>query len=142
MLIDVNLLLYAVVSGAPEHEAATRWLQEQLNGERRVGLPWESLVGFVRLSTNPRVLARPLGPESAWSIAEEWLAVPTVWIPGPTDQHARVFGELMARYRPTGKLVPDTHLAALAIEHGLDLYSADTDFARFAEIRWVNPLQV
>jgi hypothetical protein len=140
MLIDVNLLLYAAYARAPEHERAAAWLEEQLNGDRRVGLPWESLVGFVRLATNPRVSPTPLDPSEAWSFVDEWLAVRLVWTPMPTDAHARVLGGLIAAHRLTGKLIPDAHLAALAIEHGLDVYSADTDFSRFPEIRWINPL--
>lgn len=141
MLVDVNLLLYAVDARAPEHARAATWLEEQLNGDQRVALPWESLVGFVRLATNPRVAASPLDPSTAWSFVHEWLAVPVAWTPVPTDDHARVLGALIAKYRLSGKLVPDAHLAALAIQHGLDIYSADSDFARFTEIRWVNPLR-
>ncbi len=68
------------------------------------------------------------------------LAQDAVWIPSPTDRHADVLGSLVAKYRPTGNLVPDTDLAALAIEHGLAICSTDTDFARFTEVRWHNPL--
>jgi toxin-antitoxin system PIN domain toxin len=139
-LIDANLLLYAANRDAAEHERATAWLEGQLNGSRRVGMPWESLTAFMRLATNPRVAAKPLSAEGAWAFVEEWLDAAVVWIPGPTDRHAEVLGGLMRRYRLTGKLVPDAHLAALAIEHGLDVCSADTDFARFTEIRWTNPL--
>jgi toxin-antitoxin system PIN domain toxin len=140
MLIDANLLLYAVDAQAPEHERAAHWLEEQLNGHRRVGLPWESLAAFVRIATHPRASANPISTADAWELVESWLAVPAVWTPVPTDQHAAVFGDLLRRYRPTGNLVPDAHLAALAIEHGLEVCSADTDFARFSEVRWRNPL--
>ena len=140
MLVDVDLLLYAVVAGIPEHAPAKSWLQEQLNGDSRVGMPWESLTGFLRLSTNPRVVERPLAAQAAWAIVEDWLAAPVAWVPLATDRHADVFGALVTRYRPTGKLVADAHLVALAIEHGLDICSSDTDFARFSEIRWINPL--
>ena len=140
MLIDANLLLYAVDQKAPEHDAAASWLEEQLNGQRRVALPWESLGAFVRIATHPRASANPMRTTDAWDIVEAWLAVPSVWLPVPTDQHASIFGELLRRYRPTGNLVPDAHLAALAIEHGLEICSADTDFARFTEVRWRNPL--
>ncbi len=139
-LIDANLLLYAVNSDAPEHERTSEWLEEQLNGTTRVGIPWESLIAFVRLATNPRVVGRALSGEHAWSLVEDWLDNSNVWIPGPTERHAEVLGGLIAKYRLRGKLVPDAHLAALAIQHGLDIYSADTDFARFSEVRWVNPL--
>jgi uncharacterized protein len=140
MLIDANILLFAVNSAAPEHVRAAAWLEDALNGNRRVGLPWESLTAFVRLATNPRVVPKPLAPIDAWVIVEEWLAAPAAWVPVPTERHAAVLGDLIRRYRPTAKLVPDAHLAALAIEHGAEVISADTDFARFAEIRWRDPL--
>ena len=140
MLIDANLLLYAVDSTAPAHARATAWLTERLNGDQRVGIPWESLTAFVRIVTHLRATARPLRPEDAWAFVEDWLKVPNVWIPGPTERHADVFGSLVRKYRLTGNLIPDAHLAALAMEHGLQVCSADTDFARFTEIRWHNPV--
>jgi uncharacterized protein len=79
-------------------------------------------------------------PDQAWDFVEAWLAAATVWVPTPTERHADVLGGLIRRYRLAGNLVPDAHLAAIAIEHGLEVCSADTDFARFSEIRWRNPL--
>ena len=140
MLVDANLLLFAVDSRAPHHPRAAAWLTEQLNGDRRVGIPWESLTAFVRISTHPRASDRPLRPDAAWSFVEDWLAAPAVWIPTPTDRHATVLGSLIRDHQLTGNLVSDAHLAALAIEHGLEICSADTDFARFPEITWRNPL--
>lgn len=140
MLVDASLLLYAADRTAPEHLRTAAWLQQQLNGEQRVGIPWESITAFVRITTNPRVSPRPLSPGDAWAYVEDWLAEPIVWIPVPTDQHTHVLGGLITKYRLTGKLVPDAHVAAIAIEHGLDVCSADSDFARFSEVRWINPL--
>ncbi len=140
MLIDANLLLYAVDSAAPAHTRAAAWLTEQLNGDHRVGIPWDSLTAFVRIVTHPRATARPLRAAEAWGFVEDWLGIPTVWIPGPTERHADVLGSLVVKYSLAGNLVPDGHLAALAIEHGLQVCSADTDFARFSEIRWHNPV--
>jgi toxin-antitoxin system PIN domain toxin len=140
MLVDANILVFAVDTAAAEHERARDWLEQQLNGDRRVGLPWESLTAFVRLVTNPRAFARPLAPSEAWDIVEAWLAVPVTWVPGPTERHATVLGDLVRRYRLSGNLVPDAHLAAIALEHGAEVVSADTDFARFTEVRWSNPL--
>jgi hypothetical protein len=140
MLVDANILFFAVNVSAPEHDRAAAWLEEALNGSRRVGLPWESLTAFVRMATNPRVVAKPLAPVDAWAFVEAWLAAPAAWVPVPTERHAAVFGELVRRYRPAAKLVPDAHLAALAIEHGAEIISADTDFARFVEVRWRDPL--
>jgi uncharacterized protein len=140
MLLDANLLLYAVHEGAAQHEATTEWLTAQLNGPRRVGLPWQSLAAFLRISTHPRAFEHPLAPATAWEHVEDWLAAPAAWIPEPGPEHARVLGELIATYDIRGNLVPDAQLAALAIEHGVALCSADTDFARFSQLRWINPL--
>lgn len=140
MLVDANILLYAVDDASTHHQRASAWLAEQLNGDHRVGLPWESLTAFVRVATHPRAAAQPLRPEDAWRFVEEWLAVPTVWVPTATDQHAAVFGGLVTKYHLAGNLIPDGHLTALAMEHGLIVCSADTDFAQFTEVRWLNPL--
>ena len=140
MLVDANLLLYAVQERVTHHEAAVVWLTEQLNGPRRVGLPWQSLSAFLRIATHPRAFERPLEPAIAWERVVDWLAAPAAWVPQPGPEHATVLGELIARHEVRGNLVPDAQLAALASEHGLTVCSADTDFARFAEVRWQNPL--
>jgi len=140
MLIDANILLFAVDAQSVHHERAATWLTAQLNGDRRVGLPWESLLAFVRVSTHPRASDEPLTPAQAWTFVEEWLAVPPVWTPLPTERHAAVLGGLLTKYNLGGNLVPDAQLAALAIQHGLEICSADTDFARFSEVRWLNPI--
>ncbi len=113
-----------------------------MNGDARVGLPWESLLAFCRLTTNPRVFGQPLDLETAWNLVRAWLAVPVVWIPLPTERHAETLGRLMLATRSTAHLLPDAHLAALAIEHGLTLCSTDGDFARFPGLRWENPRAV
>ncbi len=140
MLVDANLLLFSVDTDSPGHSRAAAWLTELLNGDQRVALPWESLSAFVGITTHPRATRTPLSPADAWQFVDSWLAAATAWIPVPTDRHADVLGGLIGKYRLAGNLVPDGHLAALAIEHGLVLASADTDFARFTELRWVNPL--
>ncbi len=140
MLLDANLLLYAVHRESRNHERAHPWLTEQLGGTRRVGLPWQSLGGFLRIATNPRALPDPLRPAAAWQQITEWLAAPAAWVPAPGPGYAELLGELIVRHEIAGKLVPDAMLAALALEHGLTVCSADTDFARFTEVRWENPL--
>ena len=140
MLVDANILLFAVDAEAALHRPAAEWLTTQLNGERRVGLPWQSLSAFLRIATHPRASAHPLGPAAAWAFVADWLAVPVAWIPTPTERHAEILGRLIRTHAIAGNLVPDAHLAALAIEHGLQVCSADTDFARFPEVRWHNPL--
>jgi uncharacterized protein len=141
MLLDANLLLYAVHRGVDHHDAAREWLTEQLNGSRRVGIPWTSLGAFLRISTHPRAFPRPLSPATAWERVSDWLAAPVAWIPEPGPEHARILGRLIAAHDVRGNLVPDAMLAALAIEHGLTLYSSDTDFVRFSDLRWEDPLR-
>lgn len=138
--VDANLLFYAHHAELPQHGLARAWFQERLNGHERVGLPWASLIAFVRLSANRRVLERPLSIQAAWREAEAWLDVDRVWIPTPTDRHREVLGRTLAAAGTHHGLVMDAHLAALAIEHGLILCSADRDFARFPGLRWENPL--
>jgi hypothetical protein len=140
MLVDANILLFAVDKASPFHEAAAGWLEDRLNGARRVGLPWSSLGAFLRISTNPRAVSQPLAPNDAWAHVEAWLAAAPAWIPQPTDGHAEILGGLVRDYELRGNLIADAQLAALAIEHGLTVCSADTDFARFREVRWENPL--
>jgi toxin-antitoxin system PIN domain toxin len=141
MLVDANLLLFAVNEASPFHAAGREWLTEQLNGARRVGLPWQSLAAFIRIVTHPRAFERPLEPVAAWRRVTDWLAAPAAWIPTPGERHAEILGELVVRHDIRGNLVPDAQLAALALEHGLTVASADTDFARFTEIGWENPLK-
>lgn len=140
MLIDANLLLYAVHRQSAFHVKAREWLTEALNGARRVGLPWQSLASFLRIATHPRAFDRPLPPADAWARVTDWLSADVAWIPEPSDRHAAILGELVVRHDVRGNLVPDAQLAALALEHGLTVCSADTDFARFTDIRWENPV--
>jgi toxin-antitoxin system PIN domain toxin len=141
ILLDANLLVYAHVSSLPQHGRARPWLDDRLNGDTRVGLPWASLLSFLRLVTNPRVFTRPESMARAWERVNEWLACNTAWIPQPTERHADILGKLLSGGGIQGNLVPDADLAALAIEHGLELCSTDGDFGRFAGLRWRNPLQ-
>jgi len=140
ILIDANLLLYARISSFAEHNVVREWLDEKLNGPAPVGIPWQTLTAFMRISINPRVFPKPLSAAKAWKQVEDWLGCEPVWTPTPTEQHARLLGEIMRRTTMTPNLVGDAHLAALAIEHGLTLCSADADFAQFQGLQWFNPL--
>ena len=140
ILIDANLLVYATVPSLPQHLAANRWLNDQLSGHARVGLPWPALIAFLRVVINARAFRPAHSIQSAWSVVESWLETPNVWIPRPTERHREVFGTVLARLGGGPNLIPDAHLAALAIEHGLTLCSTDGDFARFPGLKWLNPL--
>lgn len=140
ILIDVNILLYATNTHASQHAAAREWLDGRLVEAGRVGLPWATLLGFLRMATNARIVRQPLTMQNAWKQVGQWLDCEPVWIPQPTQRHSEVLAKLLAEPGVHGNLVSDAHLAALAIEHGLTLCSTDGDFARFRELKWLNPL--
>ena len=141
ILLDANILIYAHSRRSPFHEMARSWLDSRLNAFSRVGMPWPSLLAFIRIVSNPRILEMPESISNAWRQVQEWLACPTVWIPQPMERHSEVLGRILESDGVTARLVPDAHLAALAIEHGLILCSTDGDFARFPGLRWENPLR-
>lgn len=140
ILVDVNLLIYASIPSFPQHEAARDWLDRQLSGLPPVGLPWTTVIAYLRLSTNARIFRPPVSMAIAWQRVSAWLAADPVWVPQPTERHAEVLGTLLAQPGVHGNLVPDADLAALAIEHGLTLCSTDGDFARFRDLKWIDPL--
>jgi toxin-antitoxin system PIN domain toxin len=140
VLLDANLLLFAVDSESPHHAAAARWLTEALNGDRRVALPWQTIGAFIRISTHPRISRQPLTPQQAWSYVAAWLDAPATWVPPTSERTAALLGELVTTHHVTGNLVTDAQLAALALEIGAVVQSADADFARFPAVQWRNPL--
>ncbi len=140
ILVDANILVFAATRTSAHHRAAHEWLDDQLNGDGPVGLPWGSLLAFLRIITNPRIASPSLPMADALKQTSEWLGVAQVWIPAPTERHGEVLGRLLTLPGTHSNLVPDAHLAALAIEHGLTLCSTDGDFARFPGLRWANPL--
>ena len=140
ILVDANLLIYAKITSFSQHQAARNWLDHQLNGAAPVGIAWVTLVAFLRIATNPRVSDRPLSMADAWRQVQDWLGCDPVWPTGPTERHQDILGKFLELPGVHGNLVPDAHLAALAVEHGLTLCSTDGDFARFPGLRWLNPL--
>lgn len=141
ILLDTNILLYAFGSSFEQHDRVRVWLDEALSGTIRVGMPWSSLVGFVRIASNPAAFEKAVSVGEAWAIVESWLDCPGVWIPVPADGHRAILRGMLHAIGNRKHLVSDAHLAALAIEHGLTLCTTDGDFARFPGLRWENPLQ-
>lgn len=141
MLLDANLLLYAVDETSPQNFAAAAWLEEIMRGGRRVGLPWRTIGSFVRIATHPRVSTNPLSSADAWSFVRRWLDASPTWIPPATERTAAILGRLLDNGPITGNLIPDAQVAALALEHGLVVMTAETDFERFSDVRWHNPLR-
>ena len=139
MIVDANVLLYAVDDQSHFHTAARTWLDDAMNSVERVGLPWVSLMAFQRIITHPRVTANPLTPADAWSYITDWLDADQAWVPTPSSRHRDILGRLLTDGDLRGNLVTDAHLAALAIEHGATLVSYDGDFARFPGLTWESP---
>lgn len=141
ILVDANLLIYAVNSDASFHERARDWLEETLSGPTSVGLPWVSLLAFLRITTHPGIFARPMLSDAATRFVDGWLAQPFVEPVGPGAQHWPILRNLLHRAGTSGNLTSDAHIAAMAMERGATVYSADHDFGRFAGVRHVNPLR-
>jgi len=130
-IVDANVLLYAVNRQSIEHEAAHRWLTGALSGNEVVGLPWVSLLAFIRLTTSRRIFASPLPPADAMTVVESWLAHPAAVTVEPTSRHTWVLRGLLEQAGTAGNLTTDAHIAALAIEHGATVVTFDRDFERF-----------
>lgn len=140
IIVDVNLLIYAVNEDAPLHEKAKPWLEAAVTGTETVGLPWIVLLAFLRLTTRAGLFQKPLSVENAFDLVGAWLEQPSVTVPEPTAGHLRTLRDLVLPLGTGGNLTSDAHLAALAVEHGAELCSTDNDFARFVRLRWRNPL--
>jgi len=140
VIVDANLLIYAVDSTSPFHPRAKTWLESAINGPRRVAIPTQSVGAFLRLVTHPRVVQNPLPPQGAGEIVSRWMSVPGVWVPPTSRDTVTILTGLVTDLHLSGNLIPDAMLAALAIEHGLTVFSNDSDFARFPDCSWVNPL--
>ena len=140
ILVDANILLYAEDSLSPRHKPARAWWDGQLSGTTPVGLCWLVINAFIRIGTNPRFFEHPLSLDQAISRVESWISQPCARLIHPTERHWVVFQEMLTAGQASANLVPDAHLAALALEHGCELYSSDSDFSRFPRLKWRNPL--
>ncbi len=141
ILPDVNLLLYAHNPRATHHKKALDWWRQCLQGHEGVALAWVVILGFVRITTHPKVFERPMTVEGAAGRVEEWLALPHIHLVHPAPTHFQTWSALLQQIGTAGNLTTDAHLAALAIERGLILHTTDADFARFHGLRWKNPLR-
>ena len=140
ILVDANILLYAEDSLQSRHQQARAWWDGQLSGSGVVCLCWTVLSAFIRIGTNPRVFEHPLSLEQALARVQSWLDQPCTRVVRPTERHWTVFRQVLTDGQAVANLVTDAHLAALAIEHGCELASTDSDFARFPKLKWRNPL--
>ena len=141
LLVDVNVLTYAYREEMPGHRSYLNWLRHCVESERPYGLSDLVLSGFVRVVTHPGIFSPPSPLKSALQFVNELRAQPNCVIVAPGPRHWEIFNRLCQAARATGNLVADAYLAALAIESGSELITADRDFARFPGLRWRHPLQ-
>jgi uncharacterized protein len=139
VVVDANVLLYAVNEDASLHLAARTWLESALRGNEPVAFSWVALLAFLRLATRAAVFPTPLSVDEAFTVVEWWLAQPPAVTLEPTRRHVGLLRGLVSDAGTAGNLVTDAHLAALALEHGARVVSFDRDFARFANLRWSMP---
>jgi toxin-antitoxin system PIN domain toxin len=140
IILDANLLIYAVNADSPLNPKAKSWLESALSGQETVGFPWNVALAFLRLTTRPGLFRHPLPINTAFDLLASWLDQPGATVVHPGPRHLTVLRELLRPLGTGGNLTSDAHLAALAIEHGAELCSTDTDFARFNGLKWRNPL--
>jgi uncharacterized protein len=135
VVVDANVLLYAVDTASAHHEESLDWLERSLSGAEAVGLSWVVLLAFIRVATNSSILPNPLSVDEATGQVQAWLAAPAAVVLEPTMRHPELLRGLLMGSGAAGNLTTDAHLAALAIEHGAELVSYDRDFERFRGIR-------
>jgi len=140
ILLDANLLIYAVNQDALLHRKAKSWLESVLSGQEPAGFAWLVLLAFLRLTTRPGLFRRPLTANKAFDLVASWLDQPPAMIVHPGPRHLAVLRDALLPLGTAGNLTSDAHLAALAIEHGAELCSTDADFSRFPGLKWRNPL--
>ncbi len=140
ILVDANLLIYAINEDLPQHRQAKAWWEKVLSGAVTVGIPWVAVLAFLRICTSPRIFPRPLMLDQAVAYVDEWLAQPPVRLVAPGTGHWAILRNLLRQNGTTGNLTTDSHIAALALEYGYDVYSADNDFRRFPGLKHINPL--
>jgi len=139
-VIDVNILLYAYDSASTLHIKAREWIEETFSSTSVVGLPWQTIIAFVRIATNPRLQGRRFTTEEAIGIVQTWIDQPNVHLLGPGEGHWQILSDLLINGQVRGPIATDAELAALTVEYGGILNTTDRDFARFPGLRWTNPL--
>lgn len=141
-IVDTSVLLPAVSPSLPQHAAARTALEAAINGERTVGLTWVVVNAFLRLTTKPGLFESPLSIGEAWELVDAWREHPNVRVVQETQEHARLWSDLLRGAGAGGDLTTDAWIAAIAMAHGASVLTLDSDFARFPGLRWESPLQL
>lgn len=137
---DANLLVYAFNSSSPFHKAAAAWWEDTINSAAIVGIPWVVLLAFVRLLSSRTVVAQPYAAAELFELSDEWFEFESVLLLEPTKSTYLHFRDLMTSLGLPGTMTTDAFIAATAKEHNGTVYSNDSDFTRFQDLRLINPL--
>jgi len=137
---DINLLIYAYNDGATQHVAARDWWEDLMRGKEAIGVAWAVSIGFIRLMSNDKVLKSTLTPSDAAKRATDWFRFPHVKPLNPGEQHLEYFHRNLATQGNGRNLVTDAHIAALAMEYDAVVHTNDSDFSRFPDLHWHNPI--
>lgn len=140
ILLDVNVLVDAFRGDQPRHRPVRAWFEQMVDGDATFGTPELALSGFLRVVTHPRVFNEPDDVEDALAFVERLRELPHVIAIRPGDRHWSIFARLCRVTRAVGNAVPDAYLAAMVIESGGELATADRGFARFPDLRWRDPV--
>ena len=140
LLPDVNVLVYAHRLESPDHERYAAWLRSLAAGAEPFALSELGASGFVRIVTNPKIWDEATTIDDALLFIERLRMRTNARLLTHGSSSWAIFARLCASARARGKLVADAYHAALAIEHGCELVTADGDFARFHGLRWRHPL--
>lgn len=138
---DTNLLIYATAQTAPDHAKARDWWKRCLNGSEHVGLPWHSLTSYLRIMSSSRARLTPTPIDQLLDVVDSWFESQVVDVIDPRAHHMQAMRSIAEPLGLGGDIMNDVHLAALSIEYGGVIHTADADFARFPGVRWLNPLQ-
>jgi toxin-antitoxin system PIN domain toxin len=141
ILVDANVLIYAIDADSPHHRSARRWLENALSGTTPIAFAWIVILAFLRLTTRSGILRKPLAPEDAMAFVDEWLAQPYVRTVSPGDGHWTILSKVLRDSGTAGNLTSDAHLAAIALELGASICSTDADFGRFPGVERISPLR-
>ena len=140
IIVDVNLLLYAYDGRSIHHDRARQWWQSVISGQELIGLPWQTIHAFLRISTDKRISGNQVSMESSLALVEQWMNLPHLRVLAPGERHWSLLRRMLLEGQARGPMVTDAQLAALTIEYGGVLHTTDRGFARFPGLRWVNPL--
>lgn len=140
ILPDVNLLIYAYNEADPRFARAKSWFENLLSSDESTGFCWETLNGFIRVSTNTNAVPAPLSLVQAFDAVQSWLELPNVALLKPKPNHLEILRKTSFDAEAVGRRYADAVLAAYAISHNAVFASSDKHFRMFKGLQLIDPL--